>query len=71
MKREQRVRRRSEPGRTTELNGFWTPDLSGGDDDEGQRSVGPADLRLHRLKTLDQRDGVGQSFTCRQRDRSV
>lgn len=44
---------------------FTETNLSGGDDDHSQRTVGPLDLRLHGLKTLDQRDGVRQGLTCR------
>lgn len=39
--------------------------LSGGDDDECQRTVAPADLGMDCLKTLDHRNGVGQGLTCR------
>lgn len=49
------------PGATGEL---ITANLSGGDDDDGQRPVRPADPGLDGLEALDQRDGVGQRLTC-------
>lgn len=46
------------------------PNLSGGNDDNRQRTVRPADLWLERLETLDHGDGVGQGLTCRDQSQS-
>lgn len=52
--------------RTTE---FWRvprTNLSGGNDDQSQRTIGAADFGLEGLQTLNQRDSVRKSLTCRQ-----